>query len=136
HYLDAGATQVILPGLKAGVDAYFKRASNLIDEGQFGAPVILTPFNYQKGLARGAELTVDYAVGGWSLYGNLAASKALGKNITSGQFNFSPDDLALIAGHYIPLDHDQTFTASSGIAYKFGFGARVSVDLIYGSGLR
>ena len=34
HYFDVGATQIILPGLKAGVDAYYKIASDLIDEGQ------------------------------------------------------------------------------------------------------
>ena len=55
HYFDIGASQIILPGLKAGVDAYYKIASNLLDEGQFGAPIILTPFNYQKGLVKGVE---------------------------------------------------------------------------------
>ena len=37
HYFDVGATQIVLPGLKAGIDAYYKLASNLLDEGQFGA---------------------------------------------------------------------------------------------------
>ena len=44
--------------------------------------------------------------------------KALGKNITSAQFNFDPDDLAYIADHYIHLDHDQTYTSSAGIKYR------------------
>ncbi len=38
-YFDVGATQIILPGLKAGVDLYYRWATNLIDEGQFGAPI-------------------------------------------------------------------------------------------------
>ncbi len=46
---DVGATQEVLPGLKVGIDAYYKYARNLLDEGQFGAPVILTPFNYRVG---------------------------------------------------------------------------------------
>jgi len=48
HYFDAGVNQVMLPGLKVGADAYFKIAQNLVDEGQFGAPILLTPFNYAK----------------------------------------------------------------------------------------
>ena len=32
----------------------------MIDEGPFGAPIILTPFNYVKGKQYGAELTADY----------------------------------------------------------------------------
>ena len=43
HYFDVGASQIILPGLKVGVDAYYKIANNLLDEGQFGAPILLTP---------------------------------------------------------------------------------------------
>jgi len=45
--------QIVLPGLKIGVDAYYKIAKNLVDEGQFGAPVILTPFKLRQGLCRG-----------------------------------------------------------------------------------
>ncbi len=137
HYFDVSGTQAILPGLKAGIDAYYKIASNLIDEGQFGAPIILTPFNYQKGLVDGVELTLSYEIDNWSFYGNLAASKALGKGITSAQFNFSPDDLAYIANHYIHLDHDQTYTESAGIKYRFAkTRTLISADLTAGSGLR
>ena len=137
HYFDASATQVILPGLKTGVDAYYKIASDLIDEGQFGAPIILTPFNYEQGLVDGVELTTSYEIGYWSFYGNLAASKALGKDIISAQFNFQPDELAYIANHFIHLDHDQTITASSGIKYRFArTNTLISADFTGGSGLR
>jgi hypothetical protein len=136
NYFDAGVTQIVLPGLKVGVDGYLKIAKNLVDEGQFGAPILLTPFNYAKGRATGAEFSFNYDKDNWSLYGNFAWSKALGKNITSAQFNFSPDDLAYIATHFIHLDHDQTYTASAGIAYTFPTNTRVSTDLLYGSGLR
>ncbi len=137
HYFDASATQIILPGLKAGLDGYYKIASDLLDEGQFGAPIILTPFNYQKGLVDGVEATLSYDIGNWSFYGNLAASKALGKNIISAQFNFQPDELAYIANHYIHLDHDQTYTESAGAKYRFAkTGTLISADLTVGSGLR
>src|SRR5215469_13328971 len=108
HYFDIGGSQIVLPGLKVGVDAYYKIATNLLDEGQFGAPIILTPFNYAKGRVRGAELSLSYDRGNWSLYGNFAASKAEGKGISSAQFNFASDELAYIANNYIHLDHDQT----------------------------
>jgi outer membrane receptor for ferrienterochelin and colicins len=112
-------------------------STNLIDEGQFGAPILLTPFNYAKGRVRGAELSISYDKDNWSLYGNFAASKAQGEDIRSAQFNFASDDLAYIASHFIHLDHDQTYTASAGIAYTFPMSqTRVSADLIYGSGLR
>jgi outer membrane cobalamin receptor len=137
HYFDVGITQIIMPGLKAGIDAYYRIASNLLDEGQFGAPILLTPFNYQKGLGKGVELSLSYDIDNWSFYGNFAAAQILGKNITSSQFNFSPDDLAYIAGHYIHTDHDQTYTSSAGIKYKFPtWNTRVAVDLTAGSGLR
>lgn len=71
-----------------------KLATNLIDEGQFGAPIILTAFNYAQGRVVGVEMTARYDYGPWSLYGNLAWSRGMGKNITSAQFNFEPDELS------------------------------------------
>ena len=85
----------------------------------------------------GVELTLSYEIGDWSLYGNLAASKALGKNIISAQFNFQPDELAYIADNYIHLDHDQTYTASAGVKYRFPkTETLISANLTAGSGLR
>jgi len=137
HYFDVGATQIILPGLKGGIDAYYKLASNLLDEGQFGAPILFTPFNYQKGMVKGVELSLSYEIDNWAFYGNFAASQELGKNITSSQFNFSPENLAYIASHFIHTDHDQTYTSSAGIKYKLPpYNTRFAADLITGSGLR
>lgn len=135
NYFDVGAQQK-LGRLTLGIDTYDKQAKNLIDEGQFGAPIILTPFNYRVGYARGVELTGNYVAGPITAYANLAFSKAQGKDITSSQFNFSADDLAYIQNHYVYLDHDQSVTSSYGAAYSFGQGGRVGFDAIYGSGLR
>ena len=133
HYFDVGVNQIIVPGLTVGLDGYYKLATNLIDEGQFGAPIILTAFNYAKAYVAGGEFTVSYDQGPWSIYGNAAYSRAMGTNINSAQFNFAPDELAYIAQHYIHLDHDQTWTGSAGAAYTFNQGTkyqtRVSVDL-------
>ena len=133
-YFDLGAQQK-LGGLTLGIDSYYKRARNLLDEGQFGAPIVLTPFNYERGYAKGVELTANYSRGAFSTYANLAISEAKGKHIVSSQFNFDPGDLAYIANHYIYLDHDQTYTASAGASYHWG-GTRIGGDLLYGSGLR
>ena len=134
NYFDIGAHQHMGP-VTLGIDLYEKRIERLLDEGQFGAPIILTPFNYANGRVHGIELTAAYAKGPFSAYANFAASKAQGRNIISSQFNFDPADLAYIAGHYIYLDHDQTYTASAGVSYLWR-GFRVGGDLLYGSGLR
>ena len=140
HYFDAGISQIIIPGLTAGLDAYYKLSKNLIDEGQFGAPIILTAFNYAQGLQEGVELTVSYDHGPWSVYANAAWSRAMGKNINSAQFNFQPSELAYIANNFIHLDHDQTWTGSAGAAYVFNQDSatptHVSADLLIQSGLR
>ena len=140
HYFDVGVNQVIVPGLTVGLDGYYKLATNLIDEGQFGAPIILTAFNYAKAYVAGGIFTVSYDQGPWSIYGNAAYSRAMGTDINSAQFNFGADELAYIAQNYIHLDHDQTWTASAGAAYTFNqrtkYPTRVSVDLLAQSGLR
>ena len=135
HYFDVGAQQHLGMGLTVGVDAYYRKDHDLIDEGQFGAPIILTPFNYAKGYARGIEFSTTYAHGPFSAYANVAVSKAQGQDIISSQFNFDPGDLAYIANHYIYLDHNQTVSASGGASYRFG-ATRVSGDLLFGTGLR
>lgn len=134
QYFDVGAEQKF-GALSLGVDAYYKKIRNMLDEGQFGAPIILTPFNYREGRVKGVEFTAGYAKGAFSSYLNLAISKAEGKDIISSQFNFDPADLAYIANHFIYVDHDQTYTGSAGASYSFG-GTKLSGDVLYGSGLR
>jgi outer membrane receptor protein involved in Fe transport len=135
NYFDFGVDQTILPGFTAGIDAYYKRSKNLIDEGQFGAPIILTPFNYAQGKQYGAELKLNYVHKDFSVYGNVAFQSARGQDINSAQFNFSQDDLNYIANHYIHLDHEQRITGSAGASYLLQ-GTRLSADMIVGTGLR
>jgi outer membrane receptor protein involved in Fe transport len=140
HYFDAGVSQVVVPGLTVGVDAFYKISHNLIDEGQFGAPIILTAFNYADGLQEGVLLSASYDSGPWSLYGNLSRERAVGKDIVSAQFNFQPDELAYIANNYIHLDHEQAWSGSAGAAYTLNrttdHPTRFSVDAILQTGLR
>lgn len=135
NYYDLGLEQTLSPALTVGVDSYYKQAIHLIDEGQFGAPIILTPFNYRHGQVYGVELTGSYNISHFQAYGNLAFQRAIGKDFESSQFNFSPDDLAYVATHYIHLDHEQQMTASGGAAWEWR-GTRLSGDLLIGSGLR
>jgi outer membrane receptor protein involved in Fe transport len=135
HYFDVGINQKIFPGLEVGVDAYYKIARDLLDDGQFGAALVLDAFNYEKGINRGIEFKANYAWGNFSAYGNVAVADQKGKNIVSNQYLIGADDLAYIADHYIFTDHSQTITASAGLSYLWD-GTRFSADMIYGSGLR
>jgi outer membrane receptor protein involved in Fe transport len=135
NYYDIGVQQKFTPQLTVGLDTYYKQSHNLIDEGQFGAPIILTPFNYTYGKQYGAEITANYTLEGFSAYLNLAYQSAKGKNIDSAQFNFGADDLAYIAQHYIHLDHEQEFTASGGVSYLWNH-TTFSANFLSASGLR
>ena len=129
-----------LRGLTVGLSAYYKIAQNLLDEGQFGAPISLTSFNYANAIVKGVEFNASYDEGPWSVYFNGAFGNGIGSNINSAQFNFAADELGYIANHYITLDHSQGWTMSAGAAYTFNpetdWATRVSADMLYGSGLR
>ena len=61
----------------------------------------------------------------------------MGENIISGQFNFAPDEVAYIANHFIHLDHDQTYSASAGVAYTIPWTkTKLAASMLFGSGLR
>ena len=136
QYLDIGVSQQnIVPGLTVGIDLYYKYARNLLDEGQFGAPVILTPFNYNVAYNRGVELTTTYRNGNFTYYGNLAIAEQKAEGINSAQFSFDPDDLLYAAGHLINTDHSQRMTASAGVSYRWD-STLFSVDILAGTGLR
>ncbi|MBB5398408.1 TonB-dependent receptor [Paraburkholderia youngii] len=135
HYFDLGITQKLGPSVTLGLDAYYKKSTDLLDEGQFGSALIFTPFNYQYGKTYGVEFTANYKQDNLSAYLNLAYSRAQGKNINSAQFNFDADELAFISNHWVFLDHDQRVTASFGAAYDF-HQTTFTFDGIVGSGLR
>ncbi len=134
-YLDVGVQQKLSRRFTAGLDSYFKRSDHLIDEGQFGAPIILTPFNYRTGRQWGVELTLAYADGPLNAYANLSHSVAIGRGLVSGQFSFDQATLDYAADHDVSLDHDEAYAVSAGLSYLWR-GVRVGGDMIYGSGLR
>ncbi len=136
NYYDLGVQQTLLDKhLTLGVDGFYEQAQHLIDEGQFGAPIILTPFNYRYGLIGGVEFTVNYSIRNFSAYLNSSWQAAHGKDVESAQFNFAQADLNYIANNYIHLDHEGRVAASGGASYLW-MGTRFSVDAILGTGLR
>lgn len=60
NYFDVGISRVVVPGFITRINAYCKISKNLIDEVQFGVPIILTAFNYAHGLQEGVEWTNSY----------------------------------------------------------------------------
>jgi outer membrane receptor protein involved in Fe transport len=135
HYFDVGLTQTVATNWIVGVDAYYKHVKNLLDEGQFGQALILTPFNYARGYAEGVELSTTYTGSLWSAYANFAIARAKGKDIVTAQSLFGADELAYISDHYIYLDHDQRYSLSTGATRRFGPTA-LNIDVLCGSGLR
>jgi outer membrane receptor protein involved in Fe transport len=140
HYFDAGIVQKIPFGcygpashdcssLEIGLDAYYKIAKDLIDNGQFGQALVLSAFNYQKGVNEGVELSLKYTNGNFQGYGNLAVAQQRATNVVSNQYLFdnttSQADLGgltefqYIATHWIYTDHNQFVTASAGASYTF-----------------
>jgi outer membrane receptor for ferrienterochelin and colicins len=136
NYYDLGVQQKLLDKtLTLGVDSFYEQSQHLIDEGQFGAPIILTPFNYRYGLIGGIELSANYTISNFAAYLNSAWQAAHGKSVESAQFNFTQQQLDYIASNYIHLDHEGRVSASGGISYLW-LGTRFSVDDLFGTGLR
>ena len=134
-YYDAGITHDFSPGFTVGLDGYYKQATNQIDDGQFGAANITSPYNYARATIYGGELAASYIQGRFSAYGNFAISQARATNIISSEFEFPADELAYIATHNIHLDQTQFYTASAGASYTWS-KTTVHADIIYGSGMR
>ncbi len=135
HYFDLGLSHKFSPAFSVSLDGYLKFARNQLDEGQFGQALIFSPFNYRTGRVEGVELGTNYTRSGFSAYTNIAVSRGTGREITSGEFQFDPGELAYIASHDVALDHDQRYSLSGGASYRFA-SLLVYVDALYGSGLR
>ena len=174
HYFDAGVDQKIpigcstpgakdCPTLDLGVDAYYKIATDLLDNGNFGQALVLTAFNYAQGINDGVEFSAKFRNGNFQAYGNLAVAQQKATDVVSNQFLFNNTtpladlggltEFQYIQSHWIYTDHNQFVTGSAGGAYQFcgrpanaaetlaGAGAswcglKLSADMIYGSGLR
>jgi opacity protein-like surface antigen len=163
HVVDAGVVQQLLPqcptatsgtpakapapaancpSLEVGANVYYKRAKDLLDDGQFGQAYVLTAFNYEKAENYGLELMARFRFGNFSFDTNWAVAQQHANTVVSNQSLFGPDELAFIATHWINTDHSQTVTGSGRVAYRWTDthswwdGTTASATFIYGSGLR
>jgi outer membrane receptor protein involved in Fe transport len=170
NYFDAGVDQKIPLGCTSalkrdcasaefGVDAYYKQAKDLIDNGNFGQALVLDAFNYYKGINEGVEFTSKFNSAYLDAYFNYAIGKEKATAPVSNQYLFDNNtplaDLGgltlyqYLATHWIVTDHNQVQTASAGLIYKFcgrsstpdesmwdWCGTKFSADMIYGSGFR
>ena len=171
HNFDAGVDQKIpfacyaadakdCSTLDLGLDAYYKIARDLIDNGVFGQALVLSAFNYAKGVVQGVEFSAKFHTGNFQAYGNLAVGQEKATDVVSNEFLFDNTvPLADLGGltlrqyvdsHWIYTDHTQIVTGSAGLAYQFcgrpsgpgepwldtWCGTKFSTDMIYGSGLR
>jgi opacity protein-like surface antigen/outer membrane receptor protein involved in Fe transport len=132
---DIGVVQKLLPGLELGADVYLKMTRDQINQGQFGAAVVLNGFQYERGLNSGVELKAVYTNGDLRAYANLAWASQRGNNVVTNQYLLGADELAYTRNNWVYADHSQQWTGSGGVSY-FWYGTRFSADFIYGSGLR
>ena len=156
NYFDAGVDQKMplacaspsapdCSTLELGIDAYYKLATDLIDNGNFGQALVLSAFNYAKGITQGVEFSAKYHSGNLQAYANLAVGQEKATNVVSNQYlfdNVTPladlgglTELQYINSHWIYTDHNQIVTGSAGASYLWN-ATRFSTDMIYGSGLR
>jgi outer membrane receptor protein involved in Fe transport len=135
-YYDVGVDQRLSAGFSVGADVYYKRVTDALDDGQFGQAVVLEQFNYARGFSRGAEFKLSYTLGGLRAYANVSHEVTMAKDVNSNQYLIGdPVELAYLATRYTPTSDSQTITGSTGVSYRWS-GMLVSVDGIYGSGLR
>ena len=135
HYFDVGVDQIVLPGLTMGLDAYYKMARDMIDDGQFGAAVVLTQFNYARGYSEGGEFKLKYTDGNFNAYANFAYNITRAIDVESNQYLFDAATLAYLQNNYHYTDDMQRMTGSAGVSYRY-FNTTLTADMIYGSGLR
>jgi outer membrane receptor protein involved in Fe transport len=135
HYFDAGIDQTVLPGLDMGIDAYYKMAKDMIDDGQFGAAVVLTQFNYARGYSEGAEYKLKYHNGNFNAYANFAYNITRAIDVESNQYLFDMPTYQYLLNNYHYTDDMQRMTGSAGVSYRWQ-DTTLSANMIYGSGLR
>jgi outer membrane receptor protein involved in Fe transport len=135
NYYDVGVDQVVLPGLTIGADAYYKSARDMIDDGQFGAAVVLTQFNYAEGFSEGGEFKLKYTNGNFYAYANFSYNVTEAKDVETNQYLIDGPDYQYLLNNWHYTDDMQRMTGSAGASYRWQ-DTLFTTSLIYGSGLR
>ena len=129
HYFDVGVDQTVLPGLTMGIDGYYKIARDMIDDGQFGAAVVLTQFNYARGYSEGGEFKLKYNNGNFNAYANFSYSIMRAIDVESNQYLIDGPDYQYLLTHWHYTDDMQRMTGSAGVWYRW-YDATLTADMI------
>ncbi len=132
---DAGIVYHPTSSITLSNDNFYESTKHYLDTGQFGVVPIFAPFNYSHGYIWGTELAATYKSGNFTTYANLTIGRNEQQGVSTGQFNFDPDELAFINANHIVLDHQPLVGATFGATYDwqpYSFG----IDATYSSGLR
>jgi outer membrane receptor protein involved in Fe transport len=135
NYYDVGVDQTVLPGLDVGLDAYYKDARDMLDDGQFGQAVVLTQFNYARGYSEGAEFKLKYTNGNFNAYANFSYNITRAIDVESNQYLIDAATYNYLLTNWHYTDDMQLMTGSAGASYRWD-GNLFTTNLIYGSGQR
>ena len=134
-YYEIGLAQQIGGSHVANFVVYYKDATDMLDDAQLLNTSIAQPYNYAKGYAQGAEVSLSGDLTpNLRHFENYSYQEAKGRGLSGGIFAFDPNAAAQPdAWRY--LDHSQRHTANVGLTY-----ARdqwfTTAQAQYGSGLR
>jgi hypothetical protein len=107
----------------------------MLDDGQFGAAVVLTQFNYARGYSEGGEYKLKYTNGNFSAYANFAYNITKAIDVESNQYLFDMPTYTFLQSNYHYTDDMQRMTGSAGASYRW-YDTLFTTSLLYGSGLR
>jgi hypothetical protein len=133
-YFDLGIVKRLSPHLVYSSDGYFFFANNEIDTGQLGETPIYAPFNWKHGRNWGVENSLTYNVKNLSLVMNYTYSMSEGQELSTGQFNFSPEEVIYLLNHFEPMDHAEEHVVQTFATYRLGKWM-LTADSLFGSGL-
>ena len=85
---------------------------DLIDNGNFGQALVLSAFNYAKGISEGVEFSAKYHSGNFQAYGNLAVGQEKATDVVSNQYLFDNATPLADLGGLTELQYMQTRTGS------------------------
>ena len=102
NYYDVGISRQIAKPWVVNLDGYFKEAHNLVDLGQFGQAVILSPFNYQDGYDYGqVKSAPPTAITGSPSSATSPTFRPAAAISTRNKFLIDNAELAFIQNHFI-----------------------------------
>lgn len=116
------------------LNAYYKDATDMLDETQLLNTAIAQPYNFDHGYAYGVEFSANGKLADqWSDFANYSYEIAKGEGINGGIFAFPPGTVAG-SGDYQFLDHCQIHTATAGLTYDPG-DLWITAEGLFGGGL-